>query len=221
MYSSAGILSPSASAVLRLMVRWKRVGLGYTATIPSARALCVSSCGQFQFHGDELAIEFESKAVDPKNSWLRLHYAIADHAIDDKFQLVASRPHFGGPRWWFLCPNTNRRLRKLYLPPGGHRFRSRTAQELIYTSQQEDFPDRAARRARKIRRKLGGDPMAIRYPRKPPRMPRATYDQLLDKLAAAECIVENAANGRLFAGLARIESLTVDQLFDKLAAAGT
>jgi hypothetical protein len=59
----------------------------------------------------------------------------------------------------------------------------------------------------------------VRYPRKPPRMPQAKYDQLLDKLAAAECIVENAANGRLFAGLARIESLTVDQLFDKLATA--
>jgi hypothetical protein len=128
-----------------------------------------------------------------------LHYVIADQAIDDEFRLTTTRPHFGGLRWLFRCPATGRRVRKLFLRR--HRFRSRTAHEFIYTSQQEDFPDRAARRARKIRRRLGGDPMAIRYPRKPPRMPRATYDQLLDKLAAAECIVENAANGRLFAGL--------------------
>jgi hypothetical protein len=63
-------------------------------------------------------------------------------------------------------------------------------------------------RARKIRRKLCGDPMGIRYPRKPPRMPQAKYDQPIDKLAAAESIVEDAANGRMFAGLARLERLT-------------
>jgi hypothetical protein len=69
-------------------------------------------------------------------------------------------------------------VRKLYLPLGRHRFRSRHAYRLINTSQQEPFRDRAARRARKIRRKLGGNPMAIRYPKKPPRMPQIKYDQL-------------------------------------------
>ena len=148
----------------------------------------------------KLAVEFEFKAVDPKNNWLRLRYVIADrwtderHEIDDKIYLTTTRPHFGGLRWWFLCPNTNRRLRKLYLPPGRHRFRSRHAYRLINTSQQESFHDRAARRARKIRRKLGGNPMAIRYPKKPPRMPQIKYDQLIDKLAAAERIVNGAAD---------------------------
>ena len=94
-----------------------------------------------------------------------------------------------------MCPNTGRRVRKLYLRR--HRFRSRTAHELIYGSQQESFPDRAARRARKIRRRLGGNPEAIRWPRKPPRMSQAKYDQLIDKLAAAESIVEGVADERL------------------------
>jgi hypothetical protein len=98
-------------------------------------------------------------------------------------------------------------VRKLYLPPRRQHFWSRRAYRLIYTSQQESFPDRAERRAGKIRRKLGGNPEAIRYPRKPPRMPQAKYDQLIDKLAAAESIVEGAADERLFAGLARIERL--------------
>ena len=145
----------------------------------------------FQFRGDELAVEFEVKTVDPKSSWIKLKYVIREHAIEDEFRLTTTRPHFGGLRWLFRCPATGRRVRKLFLRR--HRFRSRTAHELIYTSQQEDFPDRAARRARKIRLR-----------RKPPQMPRAKYDQLIDKLAAAESIVEGAANERLFAGLARL-----------------
>src|SRR4029077_16615718 len=84
-------------------------------------------------YDDELTIEFESSATNPRNSWLRLRYAIRDywsgeqHQIDDKTYLTASRPWFGGQRWWFVCPNENRRVRKLYLPFGGHRFRSRRA----------------------------------------------------------------------------------------------
>ena len=156
----------------------------------------------FQFRGDELAVEFEVKTVDPKSSWIKLKYVIREHAIEDEFRLTTTRPHFGGLRWLFRCPATGRRVRKLFLRR--HRFRSRTAHELIYTSQQEDFPDRAARRARKVRLRLGGNPTGIRYPRKPPQMPQAKYDQLIDKLAAAESIVEGAANERLFAGLARL-----------------
>ena len=103
---------------------------------------------------DELAIEFESSATNPRNSWLRLRYAIRDywtgeqHQIDDKIYLTASRPWFGGQRWWFVCPNENRRVRKLYLPLGARRFRSRGAYRLAYASQRETVHDRAMRRAR-------------------------------------------------------------------------
>jgi hypothetical protein len=93
-----------------------------------------------------------------------------------------------------VCPTKNRRVRKLYLSPGRHRFRSRHAYRLINTSQRESIHDRAARRARKIRRRLGGDPMDIAYPPKPLRMRQVVYDQLLDKLARAECIVDRVAD---------------------------
>jgi hypothetical protein len=139
---------------------------------------------KFQLDGDGLAIEFEVAAVDPKNSWIRLKYTIRQHAIEDEFRLTTTRPHFGGLRWLFRCPATGRRVRKLFLRR--RRFRSRTAHELVYTSQQEDVPDRAARRARKIRRKLGGDPADDGYPEKPPRMRWATYARLVDKLIAAD-----------------------------------
>ena len=150
----------------------------------------------FRLDDDELAIEFESSAGDPRDSWLRLRYAIRDywtgeqHQIDDKIYLTASRPWFGGQRWWFVCPNENRRVRKLYLPRGARRFRSRRAYRLAYASQREAVHDRAMRRARKLCRRLGGDPMDDDYPEKPPRMRGATYDRLLDKLIAADRIAD-------------------------------
>ena len=151
---------------------------------------------KFQFYEDELAIEFESSATNPRNSWLRLRYAICDHwtgeqhQIDDKIYLTASRPWFGGQRWWFVCPNENRRVRKLYLPLGARRFRSRGAYRLAYASQRETVHDRAMRRAQKLRRRLGDDPMDGHYPEKPPRMRGATYDRLLNKLIAADRVAD-------------------------------
>ena len=145
---------------------------------------------------DELAIEFESSATNPRNSWLRLRYAIRDywtgeqHQIDDKIYLTASRPWFGGQRWWFVCPNENRRVRKLYLPLGARRFRSRGAYRLAYASQRETVHDRAMRRAQKLCRRLGDDPMDGHYPEKPPRMRGATYDRLLNKLIAADRVAD-------------------------------
>ena len=44
------------------------------------------------------------------------------------------------------------------------------------------------RRADKLRRRLGDDPMDGHYPEKPLRMRWATYDRLLDKLIAANRI---------------------------------
>jgi hypothetical protein len=155
---------------------------------------------KFQFYDGELAIEFESSAPDPRASWLRLRYAIRDywteeqHEIDDRIYLAASRPRFGGQRWWFVCPNENRRVRKLYLPLGARRFRSRHAYRLAYASQGEAAHDRATRRACKVRRRLGGDPMDIPYPEKPRLMRWTTYARLLDKLIAADRVAERLAD---------------------------
>jgi len=52
-------------------------------------------------------------------------------------------PYFGGVRWWFTCPCTvkckicNRRVRKLYLPPGARYFCCRHCHDLTYRSVQE------------------------------------------------------------------------------------
>ena len=149
-----------------------------------------------QLYGDDIDVKFESLAGDPGNSWLCLRYSIADYwsaeelKIDDKVYLAPTRPHFSGLRWWFVCPQLNRRVRKLYLPLGGRHFWSRHAYELAYGSQREIKFDRALRRARKLRLRLGGDPADDEYPDKPLRMRWATYNRLMDRLVAADGVAD-------------------------------
>src|SRR5258705_5704745 len=56
--------------------------------------------------------------------------------------LTGTIPHFGGVRWWFICPlivdgtTCNRRVKKLFLPPGAKYFGCRTCYSLIYESAQ-------------------------------------------------------------------------------------
>jgi hypothetical protein len=65
--------------------------------------------------------------------------------------------HLGGQRPWFLCParGCGRRLAILY---GGGMFACRHCYQLAYQSQRESDYDRAARRADRIREKLGWEP---------------------------------------------------------------
>ena len=66
--------------------------------------------------------------------------------------LTTTRPHFGGLRWWFLCPMTvngrpcKRRVGNLYLPTPARYFGCRHCHNLTYTSCQEshqfDAPNR-------------------------------------------------------------------------------
>jgi hypothetical protein len=143
-------------------------------------------------HDRQFVIQFEASTIDPRNSWLALRYVRPDyrtgeqHEIDDRVRLVATRPPFGGQRWWLVCPAEGRRVRKLFLPLGRRRFRSRYAYRLAYASQREAVHDRATRRARKLRRRLGGNPADDGDPEKPPWMRWATYARLVDKLIAAD-----------------------------------
>ena len=110
--------------------------------------------------------------------------------IDDKIYLAPTRPHLGGLRWWFMCPQLNRSVRTLYLPRSGRHFWSRHAYDLAYASQRETRYDGALRRARKLRLRLGGEPADDEYPDKPLRMRWATYNRLMDKLVAADDVAD-------------------------------
>jgi hypothetical protein len=65
--------------------------------------------------------------------------------IDSNYQVLAvpTVPHFGGRRWWWVCPLSKngqpcgRCVGKLYLPSGGPAFGCRQCYELTYESCQE------------------------------------------------------------------------------------
>jgi hypothetical protein len=93
---------------------------------------------------------------------VRLHYTTTRwdgerRESDYWISLTTTSQHFGGRRWWFVCPRTGRRADKLYLPNGAFTFAARQAYRLAYRSQREAPHDRALRRAFKLRGKLGAD----------------------------------------------------------------
>ena len=97
---------------------------------------------------------------------------------------------FGGERPFWLCPRCGRRVAVLY---GVRTFRCRTCNRLTYPSQRERDPDRAQRRADKIRRRLGGEPGLGQIPPRPPRMHRRTYRRLMEQVFEADDETEDAA----------------------------
>jgi hypothetical protein len=105
-----------------------------------------------------------------------------DEPITYDVGLQWTRPHFGGIRWWFVCPREQDRCGKLFLPNGGRRFLSRKGYRLDYQSQREGKLDRASRRARKLLSRLGGD----EFPVKPKWMRWSTFDRLSQEWQEAE-----------------------------------
>ena len=94
---------------------------------------------------------------------VRLQYTVTrlggdKTSYDYQVLAVSTVPHFGGRRWWWICPLMKsgvscwRRVGKLYKPPGAVYFGCRQCYELTYTSAQEHDP-RVSR--------LANDPMAL------------------------------------------------------------
>jgi len=55
-----------------------------------------------------------------------------------RFRLLftTTRCHFGGVRYWFLCPSCRKRIGKLYTPLSGREFKCRHCYNLTYESSQ-------------------------------------------------------------------------------------
>jgi hypothetical protein len=125
--------------------------------------------------------------------------------------LVTTSCRFGGHRWWWVCPQTGRRVCKLYLPDGASKFLSRGTggHQLSYAVQREDKFARAHRRGHRIRRKLGSPDTGARspIPPKPPRMRHATYrhlEMLLDDIEATLDAQLDAYEARLRARVGQL-----------------
>jgi hypothetical protein len=103
-------------------------------------------------------------------------------------RLCFTRPHYGGKRWWMICPYRGIRVGKLYLPLGGDRFASRQAWRLGYNSQRIAARDVASERLFRLQRKLGCTPGWEAGLFRPKGMWRRTFDrhmELYEELDAA------------------------------------
>ena len=96
--------------------------------------------------------------------------------VRETIEYLATATPFGRPRRWFQCPGSARRCRVLY---GGKRFRCRQCHGLRYECQFESTTQRANRRSRKIRKRLGGGTNLLEeFPIRPCGMHRVTYHRL-------------------------------------------
>jgi len=117
--------------------------------------------------------------------------------FDQRITLSASPCHYGGRRWFFLCPVMNRRASVLWLPRGAQHFASRHAWpgQVAYRSQFMTAMDRAYLGMERIKRRLIGDldPQEWDLPPKPKWMRWKTYHRLVERFERYEAAVDAGA----------------------------
>lgn len=72
---------------------------------------------------------------DETNPYLTLKSG-RQHVINH-IRLTNTACHYGGRRWWFICPSCKRRCASLYMPRDSQIYRCRLCCNLTYTSAQE------------------------------------------------------------------------------------
>jgi hypothetical protein len=104
------------------------------------------------------SIEY-STSMDSDRGTIWLKYTAYGQFMHYAVSLVTTVPHYGGRRWWFICPIKKIRVSKVYLPPGATQFASRKAHSLTYRSSQESGRrERSEKFWRRVAQRLGGNP---------------------------------------------------------------
>lgn len=121
--------------------------------------------------GNSIGCLCTSAAVD-------LFYQYQGEPVRQSVKLEWTPCHYGGERPWWRCPSCHKRVAVLYI--AGKYFACRHCYGLCYTSQKENFGDRALRQAWKIRKGLGqqGGGHFDMIPDKPKGMHWKTYSRL-------------------------------------------
>ena len=142
------------------------------------------------------SITYETDMRDPNASEIRLSYLRGSEPdreqVKQTVRLVYTEPHFGGRRWWMICPFRHNRVGKLYLPNGGDRFAGREAWRLGYHCQRVAGRDRVFEKLVRLQRKLGCDQGWEAGLRRPKGMWRRTFDRYWERYweLEAECSIE-------------------------------
>lgn len=105
------------------------------------------------------SISYDADMEDLDNARLVLSYTRGEGAeaesVRQEVRLVYTLPHYGGRRWWMVCPYRSVRCTKLFKPRNGDRFASRRAWRIAYSSQRGAWHDRPFDKLNRIQRKLG------------------------------------------------------------------
>jgi len=116
---------------------------GFFCGLRSGVVTWTNNCGE-----QTAGIGIWVSTLDGEN-YVRFQYTWTDRhtgektPYDYKVRLVATPCHYGGVRWWFICPLSKngtycgRKVAKLYLAPGGRYFGCRHCHELSYDSRNE------------------------------------------------------------------------------------
>jgi hypothetical protein len=122
--------------------RWKRDGLLQAGIY--GRGSCVWR--DIQIGTITASLDYSVHTGDMKYPWVQLVYRRRrpkKEEVEYEIALQTTRPYFGGLRWWFTCPlitrgrACERRVGRLYLPPGARYYGCRHCYDLTYTSCQE------------------------------------------------------------------------------------
>jgi hypothetical protein len=144
------------------------------------------------------SISYKADMTDCDNSKLTLSYIRGSgdnkESVEQIVQLVFTEPHFGGKRWWMICPFRSIRAGILYLPNGGDRFASRKAWQLGYHSQRVTHRDRTFEKLFRLQKKLGSQRGWEAGLARPKGMWQRTYDLHFERYLEldAKCAIEMA-----------------------------
>lgn len=105
------------------------------------------------------SVGYTMRLSDPDDASMILRFTRGSgeraEQVEQFVRLVSTRPHYGGVRWWMICPNCGGRCAKLFMPPGASRFASRKAWGIAYRSQRTAPRDLPFERLYRLQRRLG------------------------------------------------------------------
>lgn len=133
-------------------------------------------------------------AIIVKGDHLVLSYANAKEEINQPVYMTTSACHLGGHRYWFRCPKCAKRVAKLYT--NNSPFACRHCCDLNYQSQHEQLHERVARKAHKMRDRLGWPRGFCNVGSKPKGLHWSTYERLATAAYDAEEQWVVAANNK-------------------------
>lgn len=128
----------------------------------------------WKFKGDEVV------AYLATYNGVSVHLLCESGTQQQSIQFTSTTCNFGGQRYWFLCPDCDRRVAVFYFV--ANRWTCRVCGRIRYSSQQENPAARLARRLRKIRSQLSAPPGLWEPPgAKPKSMHWKTFIKLINR----------------------------------------